>query len=107
MKQLIVFGICLILGSTAALATDNAGYVTDIMKITMRTGQGLDYKILDWVKSGEEVEILQQGDQWTMVRRADGKEGWVGRQGTKSLVAIHGPQQRFSLLSVSGVPLGD
>ena len=76
MKYFIAIGICLIAGSMVAQAAD-VNYVTDIRQITLRTGQGLDYKILDWVKSGEEVEILERGNQWTMIRRADGKEGWV------------------------------
>jgi SH3 domain protein len=77
MKRLIAFGICLILGSMAAPAAGNTGYVTDIMKITMRTGQGLDHKILAMVQSGNEVEIVEPGDQWTRIRLSDGKEGWV------------------------------
>lgn len=77
MRYFMAIGICLIVGSVAARAAAEVNYVTDIMQITLRAGQGLDYKIIDYLKSGEEVEILERGDQWTMVRRLDGKEGWV------------------------------
>jgi len=76
MKRFVIIGICLLLGSTVVQA-GKTRYVTDVNKITMRTGQGLDHKILAIVKSGEKVEIIKQDEAWTMIRRSDGKEGWV------------------------------
>ena len=52
-------------------------YVTDLLRLTLRTGQSTEHKIIAVIESGQEVEILQPGDEWTRVRMADGKEGWV------------------------------
>jgi len=56
-------------------------YVTDSFKITVRTGPGTDNKIIAMLSSGEPVEILEIGDDWTRVRvlgsEGEQKEGWV------------------------------
>ena len=62
-------------GSGVALAQTTA-YVTDALEITLRSGQGNDYRILRLLESGTELEVLQRGDTWTRVR-AGNDEGWV------------------------------
>jgi SH3 domain protein len=52
-------------------------YINDSMTITMRTGPGTDRKIIALLGVGQEVEILQAENEWTMVRLPNGKEGWV------------------------------
>lgn len=52
-------------------------YVSEIRKITLRTGPGTEYKISAIIPSGRALEILQANEEWTMVRISDGKEGWV------------------------------
>lgn len=52
-------------------------FVTDSMKITLRIGPGNDRKILAMVKSDEAVNVLETRKEWSFVRTADGKEGWV------------------------------
>ena len=52
-------------------------FVKEMMKITMRTGPGNDHKILALVSTGQPVEVMQKGDEWTLVRLSTGKEGWV------------------------------
>ena len=47
------------------------------MKITMRTGPANDRKIISLLGIGQKVEVLQKGDEWTLVRLTNGKEGWV------------------------------
>ncbi len=57
------------------------GYVTDSFKITLRTGPGTDNKIIAMLSSGEPVEILETGNDWSRVRvlvsEGEQKEGWV------------------------------
>jgi SH3 domain protein len=43
----------------------------------MRTGPGIENKITAMVPSGQAVEIVTPGDQWSFVRLPNGKEGWV------------------------------
>ena len=52
-------------------------YVRDILKITVRAGRGVEYKILEVLESGQEVEALSMDDELANVRLQNGKEGWV------------------------------
>ena len=52
-------------------------YVTDSKKIPVRAGKGTAYKILNFIESSQQVELLQKDNQWSLVRLEDGKEGWV------------------------------
>jgi SH3 domain protein len=52
-------------------------YVSDKLSITVRTGKGTNRKIIAMIKSDQKVEALKKGDEWTLVRLQNGKEGWV------------------------------
>jgi len=52
-------------------------YVGNIDKVTLRTGPGIDYKIIQMLESGQEVEVLEPGKDWSHVLAIDGKEGWL------------------------------
>lgn len=52
-------------------------YVNEIVKITVRTGQGTDHKIIELVSTGEQLEVLEKGPEWSLVRLEGGREGWV------------------------------
>jgi SH3 domain protein len=73
----LVLSLCLMsLPSWAATA-----YVTDSLKITLRTGPGTDNKIISILSTGERVEVLETGNDWTRVRvlgsEGEQEEGWV------------------------------
>ena len=68
-------GICLVIYSVCAQA--KTMYVTDSKKIPVRAGKGTAYKILTFIESSQQVELLQKDNQWSLVRLEDGKEGWV------------------------------
>ncbi|MEA1899769.1 MAG: TIGR04211 family SH3 domain-containing protein [Thermodesulfobacteriota bacterium] len=76
MKSFIVFFI--VLFSTVVQA--ETLYISDIIKITVRTGPGINHKIIAMIESGERVEVLKTEEpdkDWSLVRIANGKEGWV------------------------------
>ena len=76
MKSFIVFFI--VLFSTVVQA--ETMYIDDIIKITVRTGPGIDHKIVAMIKSNERVEVLKPKKpekDWSFVRITNGKEGWV------------------------------
>lgn len=52
-------------------------YVSEDFEITMRTGPGTERKIISLVQSGKALEILEEGEEWSLVRAPGGKEGWV------------------------------
>jgi len=97
---------CVITGSVAALFASvvqaETMYVRDILKITMRAGRGVEYKLLDVLESGQETEVLSIDDEWANVRLQNGKEGWVSSkyltpEKTSSLV-LKKIQEKESLL---------
>ncbi len=52
-------------------------YITDILRITVREGNGADYKVIDVLESGQEVEVISTSDEWVEVRLPNGKKGWL------------------------------
>jgi SH3 domain protein len=52
-------------------------YVSDILKLTLRTGPSIENKILAVIDSGQMMEIVEFGDDWSQVQLPNGKEGWV------------------------------
>jgi SH3 domain protein len=68
-----IFAILLIASSVSAKAM----YVNDLIKLMVRSGRGLDNRILAVIESGDTVDVLEAGEQWSRVRTASGKEGWV------------------------------
>ena len=73
MKSFIILFI--VLFSTAVQA--ETMYISDIIEIMIRTGPGSDNRIMAMIKSGEKVEMLKPGEEWSLVRIANGKEGWA------------------------------
>jgi SH3 domain protein len=52
-------------------------YVSEECEITLRSGPAPDRRIISLLKSGNPMEILEKGEEWSMVRIPNGKEGWV------------------------------
>ncbi|AOV17191.1 hypothetical protein BJI67_09070 [Acidihalobacter aeolianus] len=53
-------------------------YVTDQIKVTVRSGPGLQYQILKMVGTGDRVSALKTTSSgYTEVKLGDGTEGWV------------------------------
>ncbi|GAB6143484.1 TIGR04211 family SH3 domain-containing protein [Desulfocicer niacini] len=69
----LVLSLVLFAGSALAETV----YVGGVMKITLRTGPGTKHKILAMVATGDSLQILEKGRDWTRVRNADGQDGWV------------------------------
>jgi SH3 domain protein len=52
-------------------------YVSDILKLTLRTGPSIENKIIAVIESGQMMEVIEFGDEWSQVQLPNGKEGWV------------------------------
>jgi len=74
-KKIVFLGIVLTCFSANGLA--ESMYVTDTLKLTLRSGPSTEHKILSVVESGQLMEILEPGEDWTLVRITNGKEGYV------------------------------
>jgi len=75
LQRLVFLGIVLMCFSANGFA--ESLYVTDQLKLTLRSGPSTEHKILAVVESGQQVEMLEPGEDWSMVRNANGKEGYV------------------------------
>ena len=75
LKRMVWIGICLTFFTTAGFA--ETMYISDILKVTVRSGPSTEYKILDIAESGDRVDVLGSGEKWTLVKLANGKEGYV------------------------------
>ena len=52
-------------------------YVSGITKITMRTGPGVEHKIVAMLTSGSKLETIEYQKDWSHVKTQKGKSGWV------------------------------
>ncbi|MDY0311889.1 MAG: TIGR04211 family SH3 domain-containing protein [Desulfobacterales bacterium] len=75
MKALRATMVLLAVMCTTALA--ESFYVNDVVKVTLRSGPGYDHKILAVLNSGDPVELVERGKDWSRVRVPDGPEGWM------------------------------
>jgi SH3 domain protein len=75
---ILLLGLFVLPAGRAMAATQ---YVSDQLTITLRRGEGEQYKILKMLKTGTPVEILQEGTTgYFFVRTEDGTEGYVQKQ---------------------------
>jgi len=78
-RFLVLFLISTFIYSTNVFA--EVKYVTDILRITLRTGPDTSNKIIKTLHSGAKLEILEETDNgYTMIRLEDQTEGWVRSQ---------------------------
>ena len=75
LKQIVFLGIVLMCFANTGFA--ETMYVTDVLKLTLRSGPSTGHKILSVVESGQQVEMIEPGEDWSLVRIANGKEGYV------------------------------
>jgi len=75
MRQFAIIIILILFG--AGLAHSQTWYVTDALEITLRTGPEIDRKITAMLKSGQPMELIEKGDEWSQVQLPSGREGWV------------------------------
>ncbi len=75
MKKIIIPAILIVIWAVSAHAETR--YVTDRFEATLRTGPGIEYRILRMVASGQQVELLERGHDWSRVQIPGGPEGWM------------------------------
>lgn len=73
-----------VLVTGAFLATEAIAqnwFVNVEIKSALRTGPGLERKIIAFVATGDQaVEILEENEEWSHVRLASGKDGWMPKR---------------------------
>lgn len=75
--------LALLIATTLAVASLPAtsgaerAWVKDEVRLNIRTGPGLEYRILGAVKTGDSFEILSRTEGWTEVRGRDALQGFI------------------------------
>ncbi|MFZ5570010.1 MAG: TIGR04211 family SH3 domain-containing protein [Thermodesulfobacteriota bacterium] len=75
MKKICLVMICLVFSSKAVQAVSM--YINDVVNVSMRIGPGLNQEVIQMIKSGQKVDVIEQTKDWTLVRLPNNKEGWV------------------------------
>ena len=70
-------GLLLVLCLFSTIVYAETMYVSDILKLTLRTGPTTEHKILAVIESGQQLEVVEFGQEWSQVQLPNGKEGWV------------------------------
>jgi len=76
-KILSVFLLLLVICTWITAAAAQAAYVSDILRLALRTGPGAGYETVTVIQSGQSLEIIATQGDWAQVRLPDNKEGWV------------------------------
>lgn len=76
-KKLSVFLLLLIICTWTAAAAARAAYVSDILRLALRTGPGAGYETVTVIQSGQSLEIIATEGDWAQVKLPDNREGWV------------------------------
>ena len=79
--KLIIFSLMLVpFTLSIGIVCAETRYVSDELIITMREGQGKQFKIIKMLKAGTPLEIIEEGEEYLKVRIKSGSEGWVLKQ---------------------------
>ena len=77
----MALGIIVGMALLGPLCWAETAYVTDSLRITLRTGPSVDNKIIGILESGAVVEVLNTQGDWSFIRLSQEeegeKEGWV------------------------------
>lgn len=76
-KRIGICGVLLIVCLFSNAIYAETMYVSDVLRLTLRTGPSTENKILAVLESGQQLEIVKSGKEWSLVRLPNGKEGWV------------------------------
>jgi SH3 domain protein len=76
MCKIVVLILLCSVGAVLTVAAETK-YVSEDLTITLRTGPGTDRKIIAFPAAGKPLEVIAPGPEYTEVRTASGKQGWV------------------------------
>lgn len=75
MKRIVTTVCCLWVFVAGAAAS--TVYISENIRMVIRQGPGSQHKILETLLSGDILEMVEEGPEWSMVRLPDGREGWA------------------------------
>ncbi|MDH5566161.1 MAG: TIGR04211 family SH3 domain-containing protein [Myxococcales bacterium] len=80
-RQRARWAAILLLGGSAlgiaGSAPAETAWVKDELRLNLRTGPGVQYRIVGVVKTGDAVQILDRTEGWTQIRVGSLGDGWI------------------------------
>ena len=76
-KRIGFLGLLLVFCFFSTVVYGETMFVSDVLKLTLRTGPSTENKILAVIQSGQQLEVVEFGEEWSQVQLPNGKEGWV------------------------------
>jgi SH3 domain protein len=61
----------------AGVVRAEQAWVRGEIRLNLRTGPGTQFRIVEGLTTGNGVEILERGKNWTQVLLPNGKKGWI------------------------------
>jgi len=61
-------------------ARAETSYVADTIQITLRTGPSNSHKIIRMLQTDDPLEVLEEQEDWLLVRTRKGDQGWVSKR---------------------------
>jgi SH3 domain protein len=55
-------------------------YVVAINEVPLRSGKGIEYRVVAVIINGSQVQLLEEDGDWTMVSTSDNKKGWMPKR---------------------------
>jgi len=80
LKLILLFVLFILLSVSVRVTHADRRYVSDMLIITLRAGQGQEYKVIKTLKTDTPVEVLEESESYLRVRTDEGEEGWVAKQ---------------------------
>jgi len=65
------------LALTAIAASAETSWVKDELRLELRSGPGTEYRIKEYIKTGDSVTVLSRREDWVQVRSTTAGDGWV------------------------------
>ena len=81
--SIILLSVCIFavaVPGVSAQQSEEKGYVSDMLLLTVRKGPGKNYNVTRTIRSDTPVYILEKKDRYARVRLEDGTTGWVESQ---------------------------
>ncbi|MGD8369209.1 MAG: TIGR04211 family SH3 domain-containing protein [Desulfobacterales bacterium] len=77
MKRTFLILLLILLWAAAAMGQEQTAYITDSFQVTLRTGPGVDHKIVAMLASGQSLTLIDAGEEWSQIALPDGRQGFV------------------------------
>ena len=76
-RSLAIISTLLIAGTALSASAQERAYIRDEIRVNMRAGPGLEFRILRVLTSGEVVRRVAERDDWVQVAIPGGPDGWI------------------------------